>query len=154
MNENLHRELMVGNYLELDGEPEEITGWQIHNMGLVNEGSSAEYYKRLKPIDINEKWLNLFGFQQHIGGIWTKTIKRKKIGRDRVDVMEVSWDTISNTISLDTATFDVITGERSIIINEVDGVKYVHQLQNLFFSLTGRKLFTYESEEKKVGYRV
>jgi len=101
----------------------------IHNM-LVNEIQTIEEIYResfnasgcfttigyCKPIELTEEWLIKFGFKEYI----------RSNGKtyDLKDFWEIDYE----------------NGKYFISEIEVMDIKYVHQLQNLYFALTGKEL--------------
>ena len=87
----------------------------------------AEYINNVnisdcEPIPLTEEWLLKFGFKDH--EYYWKKKKVKAVWAQRV----------------------ISTGVRSgISIEKYDHIRYIHQLQNLYFALTGKEL-TLESE--------
>jgi hypothetical protein len=77
--------------------------------------------KRYKPIPLSEEWLLKFGFETNDVRYWQISSFRLHINRYG------EW------------IFKVVTFEQEI--------KYVHSLQNLYFSLTGEEL-TLKNKEK------
>ncbi len=72
------------------------------------------YYKDLSPIPLTEEWLLKFGFKQKNGiKCWVN------------EDVEICFETLANYYRLYPRT---------------NKIKYVHQLQNLYFALTGSEL--------------
>lgn len=122
------QELRIGNYLQgeqlnipriqigSDGICQ-ITGYGIH---LIEEGNSLG----LKPILLTEEWLLDFGFGESKiddSGIFSPCFK-----------MMVQKDYVYGGFM-----FRYTIGEKSA---GYAPIKYVHQLQNLYFALTGEDL--------------
>lgn len=108
-------EIRSGNIVECFGvrEIEYLVKEGVH----FKDGNGASFYS-LKPIPLTEEWLVKFGFE-----------KLEDVGfkHDNVDFVLYGSE-----------------GEYSFCTNEGwdinDRIKYVHQLQNLFFALTGEEL--------------
>lgn len=133
MNSN---ELRVGNWIkDRGGKTWQIDSWECHNKVAAKEPEFntcgmllrahplTEYIEYLKPIPLTEEWLLRFGFLvTYKKAEWT-------IGAFRVcktfdaDFVYPDWD-----------------------INYID-LPYVHQLQNLYFALTGQELTIKEAEK-------
>lgn len=98
---------------------DDFTPWQINIYNLkdiVDENTDFEY----KPIELTEEWLLKFGFN--------------KSGEDDLYIHTNSY---TNGLSYydDTLHF-CVEGESHPIYH----IQYVHQLQNLYYSLTGSEL--------------
>ena len=84
----------------------------------VESDEGIEHFDEFEPIQLTEEWLLKFGFERN----------GKKLTFWKIDLVEDEEGIFS---------FD----EARIYID----VKYVHQLQNLYFALTGEEL-TFKSE--------
>ncbi len=93
---------------------------ELYVMCEGTELDSEIIAEMFEPIELTEEWLIKFGFNEH-GAIF--------IGLD------VSSQDLQITVGGDVLIYD--DNEDFISLNEV---KYVHQLQNLYHSLTGNEL--------------
>jgi hypothetical protein len=115
-------ELRIGNLVCLhftnqNLEIKSIEYWKDSDYIIIFDGNIIENLKKLKPITLTEDWLIKFGFEDR-NDYW----KKKKV--------KMVW---SSRI--------IKTGERLGIRHEkYDHIQYVHQLQNLYFALTGNEL--------------
>jgi hypothetical protein len=112
-------ELRIGNYLS--GKQGHVTVTEIreNNMVKIHNNTSSFYVGTcLEPIPLTEEWLLKFGFAQ-----------------------------INNRFTLENFRFHIekpcnyhgfLFCENHIVIT--DKIKHVHQLQNLYFALTGEEL--------------
>lgn len=116
-------ELRIGNYVLFDdGKQDKITAiWQD---GVNGNSHSRWYLERIMPITLTGELLEKLGFQNEgkrnkiiIGEYWT-------VGRFEISFCNPGFIYIANGYS----TF------------YVENYKYVHQLQNLYFALTGEEL--------------
>lgn len=112
-------ELRIGNFVEFDGEESKIESISLgvksgHVVYLECYGDLI-LFDHLEPIPLTEEWLVKFGFEEK-DGYFTK-----------------NKDDIYNNYT-DNSFDYVING---IVIIEI---KHVHQLQNLYFALTGEEL--------------
>jgi hypothetical protein len=126
-------ELRIGSWIYI---PQTKTNEQI---GVIEENgrfttkdykSSYSSIECLEPIPLTEEWLLKFGFMEFKGGIsldneeFTLTYTHKNT--DKTILLEVTredeWGRHQYTC---------------IVLNHI---KYVHQLQNLYFALTGKEL--------------
>lgn len=74
--------------------------------------------KDIKPIPLTEEWLVKFGFEYN--GMW--------------------WDSSQEYFELDTFKDSYVMGVNSCEYNHGIEINHVHQLQNLYFALTGKEL--------------
>lgn len=81
--------------------------------------------KKIKPIKLTEEWLLKFGFKDRSGILKNKMSYGIEIGK-----MEIAWYRQDNKTRFQTI-------ENGFILKYVT---YVHELQNLFFALTGEEL--------------
>jgi hypothetical protein len=126
-------ELRIGNWVEgrSDSKKDFLT-FQVYKETFFDIEST---YGEFKPIPLTEEWLVKFGFKKFKGGIsldneeFTLTYTHKNT--DKTILLEVNgedeWGKHQYTC---------------IVLNHI---KYVHQLQNLYFTLTGEEL-TFKSE--------
>jgi hypothetical protein len=114
-------ELRIGNLIFNDfGEVEPIYG--VDEKGIltkVEENGWSMCFKP-KPIPLTEEWLLKFGFE-HIKNNW-------------YNIFAVN-NTFNVYLFSDNEGFRVEIVSQSITV-----LKYVHQLQNLYFALTGEEL--------------
>jgi len=117
------RELRIGNLVIWNGDPEEsglicpIDGEDIDKM----ERSEA-YSKEHSPIQLTEEWLIKFGFEKD-QFYFMKHPLNIGLFQNEIDVNYCDSEDEGGEFQL----FDV-------------NLKYVHQLQNLYFALTGEEL--------------
>lgn len=119
MNAN---ELRIGNYISEKGE---IRAVNLYILDLIIK-RSLDY----EPIHITEEWLLKFGFEICTGHFYKHLKNAYK--RDDFDFTVCFWH--DGTIDLDSAFGDMFG-------IELKHIKYIHQLQNLYFALTEKELF-------------
>lgn len=115
-------ELRIGNYVKcecLDFEEDYIQLDNIHQKGTIKNDNPYSIVE-LKPIPLTEEWLIKFGF--------------KIYGKDDIpnSPSDWNWGKIGFNISL---TYETKKVQYTNI-----NLEYVHQLQNLYFALTGQEL--------------
>ena len=98
-----------------------ITGIMSHTIYLDGEGCSSEN-TNIIGIPLTEEWLLRFGFKEK------KSFKAKYWLYLKYD-MYLHWDGYNLFLWCDT-----------VIKRDDHGIKHVHQLQNLYFALTGEEL--------------
>lgn len=120
-NELSPRELRIGNYLtNFLGEVFQANGLTIGNFHH-NEFGLPE------PIPLTEEWLLKFGFKQHI------LCYRKVLSKDRYLMLALCNDKGLGEFYFYVKDNNDFTGFEIRIFS-------VHQLQNLYFALTGEEL--------------
>jgi len=123
------KELRIGNLLEVDGNY-----WPVNSIVTIDKDrfelylSDVDYDYALyaEPISITEEWLLKFGFEKVGERVWrfqdlgyseeAKHVSRKWESDEEIDPKYLGWLPCAN------------------------GIVYVHQLQNLYFALTGTEL--------------
>ena len=119
MNAN---ELMFGNYLQ------EITSNDVFQVEKSFFTLLNLNLKTSKPILISEKWLLDFGFVSNNN--WHYYLGENPVTNDYL--LDICW----------------IDGyEYPFFLNGHFKIKYVHQLQNLYFSLTGKPLLLVDTKK-------
>lgn len=129
------KELQIGNYLlykgelvhvttlslDVDDELEDTIGFCKHGQ-IHNETSdwNRALYNDLERIPITQEWINKLGLQFHIGYDFT-----------RIFNLYIEYGEPYCGVSLE---------QYSEGREPLPGVKYIHQLQNLFSALIGREL--------------
>jgi hypothetical protein len=121
------QELRIGNYVEFESHKfiikDEITfdndegDWMIDNF----------LFKEIKPIKLNEYWLRVFGFEIE----FDDPVKHAMLGVNPVNK--------NFLIKLTNCQF-AYNKNYWFYGNGYFKIKYVHQLQNLYFSLTGTEM--------------
>jgi hypothetical protein len=139
-------ELRIGNYIADRGNKEwQIDHWESINklsaksnatmyMGILMETHPmTEYVDYIKPIPLTEEWLLKFGFEEEAMR-YSKNIDLFGGGKKLCfsgDYLYIIDSEKQNTIPTDVVT---------IWNKDVKKEFYVHQLQNLYFALTGEEL--------------
>jgi hypothetical protein len=137
------QELRIGNYVNCpkDGQnPFRIDLFDylsngIGKLGMIYDKSTHPltwYLQNLKPIPLTEEWLLKLGL--------IKTIKKKDtyyVKRGQCFCFENSE--LAKSFYKQSPLYLYLPEER-IILNASYPILYVHQLQNLYFALTGQEL--------------
>lgn len=112
------KELRIGNFVR-GFDDRSYEHQEIQFLSTRVETTKGLYYKyeNVNPIPITEEWLERFGFKKDKS--WFGEFYENKEG-----------DSVNSDITVITV-FD--TGD-------FDMPKYIHQLQNLYFALTGKEL--------------
>ena len=124
----LATELRIGNILTTGNY--EVKVIEIHHLGVQvsdleeTQDTWEPYVDRIKPMPLTEEWLLKFGFEKNENGLF------KLFNESEVPIL-LNEDL--NGWTCDGINFSV------------NGTQYIHQLQNLYFALTGEEL-TLKSE--------
>ena len=118
------QELRVGNLVKLNDQAETITDIvSDHGKYFVDTDKHISIFldnQSLKPIPLTEQWLIKLGFEKHFNGYFCKReyllLKQHKL--------ENKWFAWVNKVG------DI----------DCTRINSVHQLQNLYFALTGQEL--------------
>lgn len=131
------QELRIGNYVNVTNQsqcPFKIDGFEFSNKTNCkifqgenpNQHPLTWYFQDLSPILLTEEWLLKFGAYKGINNWFRITI-----------TSDVEICTLNiNSFSFSTCLFGKDAIEPSFIKN----CYFVHELQNLYFSLTGEEL--------------
>lgn len=109
-------ELMLNNAIIRNGilvRVDEQTFWDIQN-----------FPEQYRPIPLTEEWLVSFGYEYDTVMYW-KIVKALN-----EELLSIGLSKCSIGWSFQLVTFG----------NQITNVEYVHQLQNLYFALTGEEL--------------
>ena len=127
MKEMEAKELRVGNLIYVDGNLRHVCGTCyktiMHNYHPQNSVYSENYESECEPIPLTEEWLLKFGFEKELDLFYRK---------NKSSVIEI--------IFYDNG---FLVANQSICL---DHIQHAHQLQNLYFALTGTEL---EYNERK-----
>jgi hypothetical protein len=125
------KEFRIGNLInyrivdKMDERKEWLEVSEIDYDDLRIFGIKHEMNQDYQPIEINEDWLMKFGFEKIIDNEFTLRYELKK--DPRFDYFFPKHNLKTFGLRFQGCTF-------------FDVVKYVHQLQNFYFALTGREL--------------
>lgn len=122
-------EMRLGNLVQYGGATAKVC--QIEKSFFYCESDGSDFFTRdeepgAKPIPLTEEWLLKFGFN--------------KVKSDYEEAE--TWDFYFGVLYFDMANNSVKINGQYCLSNIP---KYVHQLQNLYFALTGEEL-TFKSE--------
>ena len=118
-------ELRIGNYYQYAGNGgivyTQVQAIKYNQFGLLSDFDGTNF-EICKPIQLTEEWLLRFGFKEFL--------------------IDETWYFIKNDFVFEISGiigFHNYNELESICFNE-NKCKYVHQLQNLYFALTGEEL--------------
>lgn len=123
------RELRIGNYVtgakgaKYNGD---TVKWNIGDYIECNK--YCDYIDSFRPIPITEEWLIKLGFEKTNSSL-----------HENKNAYQIKWWGRFVIIN------DVLTPDEYYFLDGLNvDIKYVHQLQNLYFALTGKELETNE----------
>lgn len=123
-------ELRIGNYLNYQGKIIKVEG--IHNRTIYHSDRQfdqvgVEKYITFEPIPLTEEWLLRFGFEKEHVTVNDIIINIYRLGDYEISIYLQGNETQKGYYlphSLQSRAY----------------IKYVHQIQNLYFSLTNNEL--------------
>ena len=125
-------ELRIGNYVYTQSGKLVVNRDSIYKVENVNMQSARKY----EPIPLTEEWLLKFEFEGSLSNWYGK--KYFTDCEETPEIMKIDYNLKSNRLAiidisdeLDDTTFPIYTAKT---------IKYVHQLQNVYFALTGEEL--------------
>lgn len=117
------KELRLDNLVLWDNEIVPIDLIMTETVNVRHKDSFIDWYtvdiEDIEPIELTEEWLIKFGFENNF-----KQYELMNWGL-KVDLLNNEW-----------IVFHGFCGKYS----EITSCRYVHQLQNLYFALTGKEL--------------
>ena len=142
------KNLRIGNLLSFSGEPVAINAGFIHDCDYWNknpERQDAVSFENVEPIPINEEWLRKFNFKYYMKNVSGHPDKKHLVRRWQYKFFingnewwfdfEVDQQKPTNFFWLNWNF-----GGSNHFVHLPRKMEYVHELQNLFFALTGEEL--------------
>ena len=114
-------ELRIGNWVYNDFTREDI---EVYPM-MIHRLSKIEGEHHIKPIPLTEEWLIKFGFEKDVLSLFN------------IEILKDKDPTSAIIICLEDGLCEITRNSR---FGTTISMKYVHQLQNLYFALTGEEL--------------
>lgn len=133
-------ELRIGNLVIEDGVLCEVTSISIS--GQLTIFSAQKVYSsdisKIVPIPLTEEWLLKLGFEGMVD--YASRIAAQTTGYKTKESVLFRFN--DNRLTDDVIMFPVLVFSDNIFRYRESGliIKYVHQLQNLYFALTGQEL--------------
>src|SRR5690554_3905088 len=119
--------LRIGNILSFSGEPVAINAGFIHDCDYWNknpERQDAVSFENVEPIPLTDEWL------EKLGAL-----------KDEYGDVFIEIDSDSDTrLYLSTRGYIQLVKSYHCPMFDYEHIRYVHQLQNLFFCLCGEEL--------------
>lgn len=122
------QELRIGNYVRYYNKSYQLTSIQEDNtIRFKTKTSTIGCFsiKRIKPIPLTDEWLIKFGFE-HPNNIWYS----KFISLASKACFEYFYVNTKGEVNISESNNEYF----------LTRIKHVHQLQNLYFALTGQEL--------------
>lgn len=134
-------ELRIGNYVNYESEIKQISGITSNNDVFYVGDSAPEDLGEFESIPLTEEWLIKFGFiddNKEEREKYPRVFTHKSYVLNKFGIryeMDKSKYTLTDSIGFE-------LGEFSVFLNQcfVKSIRYVHQLQNLYFIITGEEL--------------
>lgn len=129
-------ELRIGNWVSVDTATggwwvdHHITAWDFHK-----SAAGTLLCEAAEPIPLTEKWLVDFGFKKFEPTGSLALLYIKSIHEFDLKKLVIYFDRTYFTV----AFADYYTGKEKTELFPMK-YKYIHQLQNLFFAITGKEL--------------
>jgi len=126
-------ELRIGNYVHMDMSIDDI---EVIRLRIGDLASFAIEARELYPIQLTEEWLLKFGFievKRH-----THDFEEVFYGKSIIKDSPNHYEQLVISLPLGNIEIGEFNIEESYLMN-ID-MKYVHQLQNLYFALTNEEL--------------
>ena len=139
-----NKELRIGNLVFLIDVPVEITGIPKSGLYFGKHGFAGGLGEWFQPIPITEKWLLQFGITKESKN-WYSFKTENCI--DEVGKFYIHTVTTITNLEFKIKLVDIFVKRNGEMISIVGSVKYVHQLQNLYFALTQKELKTKQDEK-------
>lgn len=147
-------ELRIGNFVKYDEEDEifEVTGiTQMFNdepydlnLRCADGMFTDMHIEETKPIKLSEAWLLNFGWKYQDRDINTKDLQRFYIsdhfGKHNEYWIEMNLPGHGFNHCFIWLHWDIGSGKNFIHLPYGQDIKYVHQLQNMYFILSGKEL--------------
>jgi hypothetical protein len=96
----------------------------------------AKYPELLNGIPLTEEWLLKFGFEKNLHNNYIR--EYITIGDDKIFIVHPPKNVFNDARGTDLFGVSVQGGDLDTVA--LSAIKYVHQLQNLYFALTGEEL--------------
>lgn len=128
-------ELRLGNHIMFseDGTVFEVTSIDINGMGVRNEDEEIWIeHDVFEPIPLTEQWLLELGFRRHHADYSNDVLYIKNVPNNN----EFEWGVYPNELG------------SGIQIQYRRKLKYIHELENIYFSITNINLSYIKQNEK------
>lgn len=125
-------ELRLGNYVNYQGRIQKVTGLDKTVVYLCAPAFDDKSYPipvgSIKPIPITEEWLLKFGFD-----------KAESKFTDKPEILTKQISNI-NYLDYEDDSFAISGVSGHVVTTFWNDIKFVHQLQNLYYALTEEEL--------------
>jgi len=128
------KDFRIGNIIEHNGEIKAISSLHEDDTFRTKKGDLFEGCFRIctaEPVKITVEWLVKFGFKLTEGGY----VKRfSRFGDDEKSFLATEYNPVMKRWLF------VVGSDNSETVVAINAFEFLHQLQNLYFSLTGEEL--------------
>lgn len=124
------KELRIGNWITFNGSEARFTILDFTDT-YYNQNGVSDYESRIKPILLTKEWFDKFEFISNLKGWYHKP-------NDNICIFhnQMKNGKIHSGISIEYTDYD---GRENEAIYDIE-IKYVHQLQNMWYAITGEEL--------------
>ena len=153
-------EIRIGNLIYTSGQvvyTEEVTSIDsktnfVRTVSTYRKGEEVHLLEKCNPVPLDEEWLEKFGFvledSEDKASYFIKTIKSEN--REEKIIVPIFYykgpRPVDEEDDRNSTIIEFVWGPFREIGKDVE-LQYVHQLQNLFFSLTGFELALHSDTE-------
>jgi len=126
------RDLRIGNYIKIYGDKfhfQEVLQINRGSIGIEDDEFECVEINEVNPIPITEKWLTSLGFKFVIRNMYMLRLNN--------EIQLQFYENQDEFIVIAIGQYD-----SALIHTDLKKIKYIHQLQNLYFALTGEELKT------------
>jgi hypothetical protein len=127
------RELRIGNWINTIEGHTQIKAMSEEGLMATSIMDGGDLLGWAEPIPLTEEWLLKFGFKEDKYKWFNKTYD----SQEEVGLLSYNMSSMRTAISYVDSEDSGFVGFK---------LKYVHQLQNLYFALTGKELITLSHE--------
>lgn len=129
-------EVRIGNLVRNNLNGEILKTCDVLCDGINTDKIEGLNYGFIEPIPLTEEWLLKFGFQLRDG--FSNTFKLN-VEKHQYDCSEITYSEKEGLLRFSNGK------EKGTTL--IPHIKYVHQLQNLYFALTGEELSIKQQEQ-------
>ena len=133
------KDFRIGNLIECDNiiiEVQGISKYYVNGFDKANNIDTRVPVKHSKGIPLTEEWLIKFGFEKGNYKEFDEKHFVEKSNTIKVIISGVGfWD-----VYTDYNLYEITFSSGLNIITDNNGINHVHQLQNLYYAITGEEL--------------
>lgn len=132
-------EIRIGNWVKgiEVGTPYQITQWHFFDAQQHDNAGDGSYWDYVRPIKLTEEWLLKFGFK-----VTSDNPKSKSQYKGDILFYILDFEFSNSEKGQDGGFYSYQLNSGNTI------VRFVHQLQNLYYALTGQELTINQSQSQ------